>query len=294
VVPEVGSLADLDIPLPQLNEVTDDYFATVGMRIVRGRGFSSADREGSPPVIVINEALAEAVWPDEDAVGRCIQVGGEEASCASVVGLVENTRSDGIARDQAPELFLPLAQRPEGEPVALFVSTRPGTSDEVAAAIRRELRAVSSDVRFVRVQPLQELIDPELRPWQLGATMFTLFGALALTIAAVGLYGVLAFSVAQRNFEIGVRSALGAPRGSLVGLVMAEALRVTGIGVVIGLLIALALSGWIEPLLYEVGGSDPLTYGVVPAILLMVALAAGAVPAWRATRVDPQLALRAD
>jgi predicted permease len=294
VVPEVGSLADLDIPLPRLNEVTDDYFATVGMRIVRGRGFSAADREGSPPVIVINEALAEAVWPDEDAIGRCIRVGGEETPCASVVGLIENTRSGGVTRDQMPELFLPLAQRPEGEPVALFVHTRQGASDEVATVIRREVRAVSSDVRFVRVQPLQELIDPELRPWQLGATMFTLFGALALTIAAVGLYGVLAFSVAQRNFEIGVRSALGASRGSLVGLVMTEALRVTGIGVVIGLLIAGALSGWIEPLLYEVAGGDPLTFSVVPALLLVVALTAGVVPAWRATRVDPQLALRAE
>ncbi|KPK79487.1 MAG: hypothetical protein AMS25_12425, partial [Gemmatimonas sp. SM23_52] len=165
---------------------------------------------------------------------------------------------------------------------------------QLAPVVQRELIAGNPDVRYAVVRPLQDLIDPQLRAYTLGATMFTVFGLLALIVAAVGLYSVLAFNVAQRRHEIGVRSALGASTNAIVGQILKEAVGLTLIGLTIGLLIALAAGGSVGHLLYEVSPRDPLVLGTVTLTLLLVAAAAGAIPAARAARVDPNDALRVE
>jgi ABC-type antimicrobial peptide transport system permease subunit len=161
--------------------------------------------------------------------------------------------------------------------------------------VRAALLGMDPRIRFANVAPLAEqLIDPQLRSWRLGATMFTLFGALALLVAALGLYSVLAFDVAQRTREIGLRSALGANTGVLLAMVVRSAARMTGIGVAAGLVAALLLAPRLQELLYHTSPRDPVTLGTVALVLLIVSLAASCVPAWRAARVDPIVALRAD
>jgi ABC-type antimicrobial peptide transport system permease subunit len=160
-------------------------------------------------------------------------------------------------------------------------------------AVFREIVAMEG-VRFARVMPLQEAADPQARSWALGASMFTLFGLLALVIASVGLYGVLAFDVAQRTHEIGVRAALGATAGKVMRLVVRNAMTVIVASVVLGVLVARIAAAWLEDLLYEVGPGDPAVLGLVVVLLLVVAVLASVVPAWRASRVDPVIALRQD
>jgi ABC-type antimicrobial peptide transport system permease subunit len=161
-------------------------------------------------------------------------------------------------------------------------------------SIRREAASVDPGIRYAYVRPLQELIDPGLRSWALGAMMFTLFGVLALVVATLGLYSVLSFNVARRTRELGVRSAMGASSRSLLGIVIRQAVSVTGVGILLGLGLALVASGRLEPLLFGTSPRDPLVWMAVIGILLGVALLAAAIPAWVASRVDPMEALRSE
>jgi len=296
-----GSIAPLFVPgldslppgsRPWIDAVWPGYFATMGSAVMRGRDFNDSDDAGSMRVAVVNEAMASALWGIDSPLGKCIQIGSRDAECTYVVGVVANRRYHEILN---PEwvYFVPMAQADELEPLAIFVR---GSSDpqQLAATVRRELIAGNPNVRYAVVQPLQDLIDPKLRHFRLGATMFTVFGLLALIVAALGLFSVLAFNVSQRTHEIGVRSALGASRNGIVRLIMRQALGLTLLGVSIGLAIALAAANILEPILYEVSPRDPLVLGGVALTLVLVAAAAGIIPASRAARVDPVAALRSE
>jgi ABC-type antimicrobial peptide transport system permease subunit len=176
----------------------------------------------------------------------------------------------------------------------LYVRARAGDVAALAATLAPMLRSLDPRVRFATVTPLRELIDPQARSWTLGATMFTVFGVLALVVAAIGLYSVLAFDVAQRTRELGIRSALGAEKRRLLQAVVKEGVAMAGVGMALGLAIALAASPYVTELLFEVSPRDPLVLAVVPAVLLVTAVLASLVPALRATRVDPVVALRAE
>jgi len=220
----------------------------------------------------------------------------KDGPCWEVVGVVEASRLDGITEAEPWQYYLPFgdpALELDAGPEAIFVRIR-GDDSSLIPAIRREVRGVDPRIRYANVRPLQELIDPGLRSWILGATMFSLFGVLALLVAMVGLYSVLAFNVARRIRELGIRSAMGASSGSLLGMVLKQAVSVTGVGVGLGLLLSLALSSRIQPLLFATSARDPLVWGGVVAALLTVAALAGAIPARVASRVDPMEALRTD
>ena len=273
------------------NAVSPDYFATMGTRIVRGRGFTDADRKGAGLVAVVDESMARTLWPGADPIGRCIRVGGDSVPCTTIVGVAEAIRSDGFA---GPTMiyYLPEAQD-FGPGTGLFVRTR-GPARESAEAVRRELQKGAPGSVYVAARPLQDLVDPLVRPWMLGATMFSAFGAVALLLAAVGLYGVIAFNVAQRSHEVGVRIALGAGTRDILRLVVGDGVRVAAVGIALGGVVALAAGRFVAPLLFEVSPRDPLTLAVVAATLLAIAVAASWIPGWRASRVDPSEALRAD
>ena len=273
-----------------LNAVTPDYFATLGTRILRGRGIEAQDVEHAPRAMVVSQAMAKTLWPGRDPIGQCVKVEADTAPCSYVVGVAENIRSQQLGDDPGLFYYLSTAQW-HPEQGGLFLRTR-GDAARQAETIRRSLQQVMPGASYVTVTPLRDVLGEQTRSWQLGATMFLAFGALALALAAIGLYSVMAYNVAQRTQEMGVRATLGAQQRDLIGLVVTEGLRVGVVGIVIGVVIALVAGQWVGPLLFQESPHDPLVFGFVAVVLLGTTVLASVVPSRRAARVDPMVALR--
>jgi predicted permease len=271
--------------------VTPGYMRTMGLRLIQGRPVLDTDTEGSPLVAVVNKDMADAFWPGQSPLGQCFHIGDSE-ECTSVVGVVEVASRGSLEREPLLAYHLPLAQTGQ-PPAGLYVRTD-GDPREVAAELAPVLRSFSSRVRFAQVQTFRDLLGPQTRSWTLGASLFAAFGFLALVVAAIGLYSVLAFDVAQRTRELGIRGALGARRTTLLRSVMANGIRLAVFGVVIGLAVSLVAAPYVQQLLFRVKGRDPLVLGTVASLLVLVALVASFGPGLRATRVDPMEALRAE
>ena len=275
------------------NTVSSDYFATMGTRIVRGRGFENTDRENTQRVAVVGQSMAAALWPGKDAVGQCFRFAADTSPCTYVVGVAEDIHSQSM--DAEPKLFyyyLPAAQwRPHDG--GLFVRAR-GDVRQVLEPLRQRLQADMPGSSFVTVTPLDEIVDLHRRSWMLGARVFTAFGVLALVLAAVGLYSVIAYNVAQRRHELGVRLALGAAKAGIVRLVVTESVRFALFGLVMGCVVSLAGTRWIAPLLFKESPRDPAVFAIVTLVLLFVAIAASWIPALRAAGLDPKTALQSD
>jgi predicted permease len=274
-----------------MNAVSPDYFRTMGTELVRGRGIAASDLAGRERVAVVSRSAAEAIWPGADAIGQCIKLGADTMPCHTVVGVAVDIRRD-FREGPGRHIYLSSAQRSMRDP-ALLLRMR-GDAKARTDQLRRELQRLMPGDAFVRVTPMEEVVAPELRPWRLGATMFTLFGALALLVAAVGLYSVVSYGVAQRTHELGVRIALGARARDVVRLVLGEGVRTTVLGVVVGLAGALFAGKWVAGLLFEVSPRDPFTIGGVMLALLLLAVGASIAPALRAAKTDPNVALRSD
>lgn len=268
------------------------YFATMGTRVLRGRPITEEDRTGSAPVVLVSDAMAKRLWPGQDALGQCMRVGADTSPCRTVVGIAENIRQNSITEDPGLHYYLPIDQYNPASAV-LFVRVR-GDAAGLKETVRKSLQQLMPGDAYLSVTPMQDIVGEQTRSWRFGATMFLAFGGLALVLAAIGLYSVIAYDVAQRTHELGVRIALGARSGDVVRLVVGDGLRVAVIGVAIGGLLALWAGRWIAPLLYQQSPHDPWVFGLVTAVLLAVALVASALPALRASRVNPTLALRAE
>jgi hypothetical protein len=273
-----------------------DYFATMDTRILRGRSFTDADRPGAPLVTVVSEAMAARLWPEQDPLGKCMRVSWQSTRpdtmpCTTVIGVAENAVHDPIA-DLPLRYYLAEKQLDFG---ATWLLLRMRRDPALAAEdVRRALQAVMPGQSLVTVRPARELFDAKRRSWLVGATMFVGFGVLALLVAAVGLYGVIAYNVAQRMHELGVRIALGASLGDLMWMIVVQGVAFAVGGLAIGSVIALWAGKWVEPLLFAQKARDPIIYAGVAAVLLAVAIVATLRPAVRATRVDPMVALRAE
>jgi hypothetical protein len=272
---------------------TPDYFRTMRTRILRGRGITSEDRFGAPHIAVISESMAKALWPDRDAVGQCFRMRTDTNPCLTVVGVAEDMVQRDITGAPRYHYYMPIEQftRTYGNGMVLRLRGDPTVEGE---RVRQALQRVIPGVSYLTVRPLVDVVQDAQRSWRLGATMFVAFGMLALVVAAVGLYGVIGYSVTQRMHELGVRVALGAQRGDILRLVVGQTLRFAIAGVGIGVLGALLASRWVQPLLFRQSATDPAVYGSVGATMLLVALAASALPAVRAARADPNLALRSE
>ncbi|MBK9066747.1 MAG: ABC transporter permease [Gemmatimonadetes bacterium] len=269
-----------------------EFFATLGTRILRGRGFTAEDRAGAPLVAVVSQAMAGTLWPGREALGECFRIGADTVPCTTVVGIAEDIHQNSVTTDRGLSYYLPIAQfHPEA--AVIFARGR-GQGREVREVLRQTLQPEMPGEGYVNVTPLRDIVDPELRSWQLGATMFVALGGLALVLAAVGLYGVMAYDVAQRAHELGVRMALGARAPDVVRMVVGDGMRIAVAGVAVGSLIALWSGRWLAPLLFEQSPADPVVFGVVAGVLLLVAALATAIPALRATRVSPTVALRTE
>jgi predicted permease len=274
--------------------VTHGYFHAMGIALVRGRFFSELDHAEAEQVAIINQRMARKYWPDQDAVGRRLTFSGEtsEARWTTIVGVVADAGCSIMGEPPRPILYLPHLQKPS---FSMFVVARTeGDPRAAIPAVRSAIHALDGEVPVYDFRTVDAIIHQWLRDDRLLASFFGGVAALAVGLAAVGLYGMMSYSVVQRTREIGVRIAMGANRREILGLVLRRCLRLSIIGVAVGLLLSIpagiALASW----LYGVGGTDPVTLLGVPVLLLAVALAAGYLPALRATRVDPMTALRCE
>ena len=276
-----------------LNAVSPDYFATLGTRILRGRGFTDQDTPNAPRAMVVSESMGKVLWPDKDPIGQCIRVNADTVPCTYVVGIAEDIKQQSLAADTGSYYYYLSSPQFNPQNGGLFVRVR-GNSERFSDAVRRRLQHEMPGASYVTITPLSEIIGGQTKSWHLGATMFVAFGVLALALAAIGLYSVIAYSVAQRTHELGVRVAVGAQSGDLVRLVVLEGLRLAAIGVALGIGAAWVAARWLKPLLFEESPRDPLVFGAVTVLLVGTAMAASWIPARRASRVNPMVALRAE
>ena len=271
------------------------YFSTLQVRLLQGRLFSESDGAQSPPVAILNREAARRIFGAENPIGRTLPIGPTpEARKAGlpIVGVVENVKFTGIAAPPEGVIFLPFAQNPFR--ILILVARTAGNPEDIAADLRRVIREVDADIQIFALRPLSGFVSEAVAQPRFRAALLTSLATIALILAAIGLYGVVAYSVSQRTTEIGVRMALGARAADVARLVLTESARLTAAGAILGLAGAFALRQTLAGLLYGIEPADPASFGLAAAGLLVVALAASYFPARRATRVDPVVALRAE
>jgi len=281
-----------ELPNAAMIPVSANYFEAMGIRLVKGRGFSSSDTADSSHVAVINETLAARIWPGEDPIGKRLKQGFPEDQnpWREVIGVVANVKMFGAEFGTPRQIYLPLAQ--ESLPSISLVVRTAGEPSGAVAAVEQTIRAIEKDLPVYAIRSMDQLLGNSLAQRRLMLVLLASFAALALLLAAVGIYGVIAYSVRQRTHELGVRMALGAQRRDVLKLILTQGLKLALLGDGLGLLAAFALTRWMESLLFGVRPTDPLTFSVIAIALLLVALLACYLPARRATKVDPLTALR--
>ncbi|OGT94590.1 MAG: hypothetical protein A2083_06425 [Gemmatimonadetes bacterium GWC2_71_9] len=286
----VDSIPSVHTGGPYFNRVTPGYFAALGLRLLRGRVLTSADRRGAERVAVLGATMARLIWPGQNPLGRCLYVG-QGKECTRVVGVVADARRGRVTESQVMQYYLPLDQLDYLKVSAVFVRSR-GDASTLVDAVRREIVAAEPGLPYVQVFTITQQFASQLRSWRLGAAAFSAFGALALVIACLGIFAVISYGVSRRTQEIGIRMALGAEAGAIARMVLGQGLRPVAVGLALGWCGAWALGRAVASLLFGVSPSDPLVFASVVAALLGVALLASWLPARRAARVDPMLALR--
>lgn len=283
---------------PALNVVTRDFFPATGVRILRGRAFT--DVSGAAPEVVINDAMARQVFPGVDPIGRCLRFDGASGACYAIVGIAQTARMRDITESPVPQYYLPMSNLPKSlhqgnwsDGTVLLVRAEPTATARALASMARALRS-AFPTGYTEVRRLSDVFEPQYRPWRVGATLFTALSILALIVAIVGIYSTVSYSVSQRTHEFGIRIALGARIEDVLQLVLGEGLRTVLVGVVLGIALALAGGRLIASLLYGVAPNNPFVMTSVAIVLFVTAAAATLLPAWRAGRLDPMIALRSD
>ena len=252
------------------------------------------NKADAPPVIIVNQAFARKFWPNQDAVGKRIVMGGmsEHPNWITTVGVVGDVRHFGLDVDPKPEMYVPFAQNPYFTTIYLVRSNQDAVS--LLSAIRREIQAIDSAVPLANVRTFEQVIADSVAPRRLSVVLIGVFAGVSVLLASVGIYGVMSFLVVQRTQEIGVRMALGAQRGDVLKLILGRSLKLISAGAAIGLVVALMSTGALRALLYNVSAFDTPTFVLVTIFLAAVALVASYLPAMRATKADPMIALHAE
>jgi putative ABC transport system permease protein len=283
-------------PVSNIRLTATGYFETVGVPLLRGRLFTAAETSGAEPVAVINRSAAELFWPDQEALDQRITFGNpfdpeaDEVIWWRVVGVVGDVHHESLAAETEPEIYLPLLQSPD-EALTLVLRTA-GDPTALVGPVRSELAALDPDLPLFSIRTLQQIVDESVAQPRFNSILLTVFAGLALLLAAIGVYGLISYSVTQRLREIGVRLALGAGRGSILRLIMGQGMLPVAAGSVLGIGIALLATRLLTSLVFAVSPTDPLIFISVTLLLLAIAAVACLVPAWRATRVDPIVVLR--
>jgi putative ABC transport system permease protein len=302
VVPPKGNM-----PWGDIRIVTPDFLRTIGAPLLEGRFFTAQDVEGAPLVALVDEELVKTYWPDADPIGKRItfnDLTDSTITWITVVGVVGHTMHEGLDADKRIQYYLPLAQAGRGFMTYAVRTTAPPL--QAAASVREAVKSVDPDVALASINTMDDLVSTSTGPRRFSMVLLTVFSLLAAALAAIGLYGVMAYTVAQRTQELGVRLALGATPGEVQRMVLGQGMRLATVGVGFGLVAAIALTnllkaldsqaavGATDRLLFDVSAQDPLTFVVIPLLLLAVTLLASWVPARRATALDPVEALRGE
>jgi predicted permease len=288
-------VAKQEEPSTEYHVVTPRYFESMGIPLLAGRDFTWADTKQSPNVVVINQAFARRHFAGESPLGHRLRLQGQERDPLLIVGVVGDVRQLGLDKQPVPEAFVPFLQDPlsttynRSMTIVARTKSDPGA---VAGSLRTALTSLDKSVPVYALKPMTEYLRDSLARRRFNLILLTAFGGVALALAAVGIYGVISYGVTQRTHEIGIRMALGAAKGDVLRLVVRQGMLMALGGVAIGLLASLALTRLMETLLFDVSVTDPLTFTVIALLLTSVALLACFVPARRATKVDPLVALR--
>jgi putative ABC transport system permease protein len=292
VLEGMGELRPGDYPHPDMHIVSSDYWSTLGISLVRGRWFTAADDEKAPKVGIINALMARRLFAGSDPVGKRFIVGhrAKEEDWITIVGVAGDTKLYGLENSARLEVYLPFRQAPFGD-MNVIVKSSVGPA-ALTSAVRAVVNAIDKDQPIAETATMEQLVSDSVATRRVTLVLLGLFSGLALLLAAIGIYGVISYSVAQRTQEIGIRVALGAQRSSLMSMILKQGLRTALLGIGIGLVAALGLTQSMKSLLFGIGATDPLTFISVAATLLFVALAASYLPARRAMRVDPLVALK--
>jgi putative ABC transport system permease protein len=289
MLPGQESLSDAERPEADYTTVTPEFFPTMQIPLVQGRQFTNADNKSAPGVIIINDIMARRLWPNGDALGKRFTVGFEKDP-REIVGIVGSIKQTTLDAELRPAMYLPHLQSPDPRMTLLVRTT--GEPLGIAAAVREQVRAIDKDVPVTHVQTMDQVFGASVAQQRFSMLVVGLFAGLALVLATVGIYGVMAYSVAQRAHENGVRMALGARTGQVLKLILKDGMTLALLGVGAGLAGAFALTRLIATLLFGVTPTDASTLVAVSLALLGVALVACYIPARRATKVDPLVALR--
>jgi predicted permease len=272
-------------------KITPDYFCAMGIRLLRGRTFTWADDEGSLPVAILNESAARHYWPNEDAMGKRVKLeDGSAPVWRQVVGIVGDVRQDGLVKEGRPEVYAPLLQVPV--PYMLLAVRTRAEPAALTAAVRHAVMAVDKDQPLFQIKTMEQVVGDSVAGPRFQMSLLAIFATIALGLAAIGIYGLMSYTVNQRTREIGIRMALGAKRGDVLHLVVRHGMLLAIVGVVLGTVGALLLTRFLSGMLYGVGVNDPTTLLSVAILLIGVAALASYIPARRATQVDPMVALR--
>ncbi len=275
--------------------VSNDYFRAMGIPLKKGRAFTDEDRADTTPVIVVNETMARRFWPGQDAIGKRIRWGGwNPQGWLTIAGVVADVKFSKLEAESPPTVYMPVFQIPRIRRDAIFIARTTVDPASLAAAMRREIGAVDADLPVYDVRTMNQVIAESVARRRFTMSLLAIFAGAALSLAALGLYGVLSYAVTQRTHEIGVRVALGGSRLDVLRLVVGQGMKMAVIGALAGLIASLALTRLMKGLLFGVSANDPFTFAAVALLLTMVALVACWIPARRATKVDPMVALRVE
>jgi putative ABC transport system permease protein len=288
-----GRTSTAEDPAPDYLVTSPDYFRSMGIRLLSGRAFTERDDASAPPVVIVSQSMARTFWPGRNPLGEFVTVGGcgKENEWCQVVGVVEDVHQHNLDQTPRPAIYVPYARDPW--PFMAFVIRTRTEPAAAASAVQSAVHSVDRDQPLYGVRTMEEVVSASRSPRRVRMLLLSLFAALALALACVGIYGVMAYLVAQRTHEIGIRMALGADRKEVLALIVGQGLKLSVAGVAAGLLLAVGLSRFLSTVLYGVGTTDAATFAGVGALLIALAAAASCLPAWRASRVDPVTALRA-
>jgi putative ABC transport system permease protein len=279
-------------PIAYFIRVSTDYSRVLGTRLLAGRDFTAGDTANAIQVVLINETLQREVFPAEDPIGKRLNLGTErEPDWHQVIGIIGDVKYNGLAERVQPAIYLAAAQAPTPS-LSLIVKTEAADPLTLTEAVRGEVSRLDPELPIAQIRTMEERLAGALAQPRFRTLLIALFAAVALILACIGIYGVMSYSVSQRTHEIGIRMALGAKGGDVLRMVIRQGLTVAATGIVIGLGGSLALTRLMNSLLFGIGATDPLTFAATALVLAVTALAACYLPARRATKVDPMIALR--
>jgi predicted permease len=292
-MPDHPAASQKEMPFADFTVISPGYFSAIGTPLLRGRDFLETDTTDSMPVAIVNAAMEKKYWPNEGAIGRQVGPGTTRFPLLTIVGVVPDVKHTSLREETAPEMYVLYNQKPWPSMLDMRVALR--TKADPASAtetVRENIHAIDPDLPLAKVATLTTLVDDSMSQPRFSVFLLGSFGALALLLASIGMYGVISYSVLQRTQEIGIRMALGAQRRKVFGMVLGQGARLAGLGIGIGLVAALGVTRLMASFLYGVRPTDPLTFAGVSLLLLGIALLACYLPARRATRVDPMVALK--